>query len=708
MLKKLAYSLIRKSLFITLAVIFSTTVYSSESSNGLEKISLNPLLTELGQRYNALSAEQSFSEQDYYDLASFILASDNLTFDFAIETEQPAAQFGAHVLSPKGEQLYFAVNTGSEPTAVHFTDEYLLTVPAFGVAVGLKSFGENFAASTLGASFEIYGSDSYVAIPVEHIDASDSEADLTFHMDSLNTVAIVDYFIEISNVYTLSGNSGETSIVLDGVKPEDSAENSDLCSYSSNSEVSLQTLSESTAANHVDGNVDLICTGIKDITIIDVGDPAISITGVVADEMGDQVTVSTTEIHLEHQTSGGELQANVSTSVEDLLTGQSSSVDSFNLNGTGSSNIDVVSFKLATIDLSQLLSDFKSARETLASGEGLSESDYKKLGALIGFNAEADVVFANTSELMTPYAGVRLSNVDGQMLYLAMNTTASELMVEFPDGYSLLLSPESVAVSGKTFNDVSINVSIMNVIFGLQGEAFSIVAPVAGINADPKNWDRVINTMGDGRIVVGSTGIELINVNSIDASFVDQGVVLDVFLESDGNDKYPKTIVGSQQQDEINIHGSSEFKTYDMTCYDAQSDTDSTSGNITLGSLTVTDSDLTENRCKFEFESYESNDKLVSFVFHKGLSDSSSENASALGDTLFLVDFPPESINIRGDYQNIFELKLSSDEMPQALDGDLDLKKSGGGGCSSASFCLLLLGAFASLRRSKKPFISMG
>lgn len=275
------------------------------------------------------------------------------------------------------------------------------------------------------------------------------------------------------------------------------------------------------------------------------------------------------------------------------------------------------------LDGDVLISQLAQVSETLSSDQGLSEEAFVSVGAVL-LNTDAPYVdFASSNHVLSaPYAGVRLSDETGRQLYLAINSTDAEMTVDYPDGFSFQLPVKGFGIAIKNFSK-NMTVNTFGVIFELQGQGASIVAPLSALNINYTGVDREMRIHSDNTVVLVNENIKLSTVLSIDASnsgsttfFFGSSTTetdfsagmsiigspkADSFVFNNSYLSADLSIMANPEVDTLSIESANGSETYDIACAGTMPSTESEVTLVLAGSdeaqLTSTLYSLAQSNC---------------------------------------------------------------------------------------------------------------
>ncbi|MFL0808874.1 MAG: hypothetical protein K6L76_00530 [Agarilytica sp.] len=194
-----------------------------------------------------------------------------------------------------------------------------------------------------------------------------------------------------------------------------------------------------------------------------------------------------------------------------------------------------------------LLQELNGIHTTLDDSSGFIESDIIALIEPFLATDEPYIDFASSSQpVVSGYAGVKLSTVNGEAIYVAVNTNDTAATVSYPDAYTVQVPPYGIAVRFQGFSDTFI-VSEFNDQFFLNGNDFTITAPSVALSmpliANGKYYqfyDGYVVIENEDIVVAGATEIVGTEYNdTFDFSRVENAITITV----DGNEGVD-TIIG--------------------------------------------------------------------------------------------------------------------------------------------------------------------
>ncbi len=187
-----------------------------------------------------------------------------------------------------------------------------------------------------------------------------------------------------------------------------------------------------------------------------------------------------------------------------------------------------------------LLSEINEVLANTADSEGLSQETLVQLAESVLWTNEPSVDIASSEPaLLSSYSGAKLTNNNGEIAYIAINTSAVETVVSFPDTYSMNVPADGFAIRLQNFGH---NYYILD--FGgkivVDGRDFLIATPGTAIE---------LPYVGDGRsYTFTDSGM------SLDSGAITVNGAMEVF-GTDGDDDFDFRGLETSPSSVINLNG---------------------------------------------------------------------------------------------------------------------------------------------------------
>lgn len=145
-----------------------------------------------------------------------------------------------------------------------------------------------------------------------------------------------------------------------------------------------------------------------------------------------------------------------------------------------------------------LLSEINEVLANTEDSEGLSQETLAQLAESVLWTTEPEVVLASSEPaILSSYPGAKLSNVTGEIAYIAINTSAEATVVSFTDSYSMNVPADGFAIRlqnfGHTFSILEFGGEII-----VDGNDFFIATSGAAIELPYVEDSRTYSFSDDG------------------------------------------------------------------------------------------------------------------------------------------------------------------------------------------------------------------